>query len=456
MNLMKEAWLNETAYVRDDRKKWARGWYRVKQVLKAENAKGKIRREEGDLEKEVVWRREVISEDPSSAEVEMLHSLEQRLKIRDLEDAKRWRLRSRVSWLSTKDAPLRYFFAKLRAKWAKESLRAIELDDGTVSTDAEEILQEIQRFYQVLYTAEEDTEERSRARDEVIGLMVWGAMRNEDSKAFILLNKVCRKLRLNTLQDLWGNREKINIRSWGVETDPTAWLDRWRLLWLGSSLFKHKIWIWRIIRRGLPTFGRMARWGVVEGSCQFCWREEESVEHLMWDCRRLRRRTSWVISAVGGEQCESSTFFQVLDCALKEHKFNPGPLILLSEHCRWSWYERNQWIYEGEGVAISNKHILDEVIANLAAVTRNTSGDRKERIQRHNEIFVSHLERMIDLWEKREEAVSNLLRECLPEAEREEVELECRDRCVRESSDSESSYSNDSSEEDTTDSSSQA
>ncbi|KAL3695762.1 hypothetical protein R1sor_009838 [Riccia sorocarpa] len=133
MNLVKEAWLNETAYVRDDRRKWARGWYRVKQVLKAErDAKEKIRREEGDLEKEVAWRREVISEDPSPAEVEMLHSLEQRLKIHDLEDAKRWRLRSRVSWLSTEDAPSRYFFAKLRAKWAKESLRTIELDDGTV------------------------------------------------------------------------------------------------------------------------------------------------------------------------------------------------------------------------------------------------------------------------------------------------------------------------------------
>ncbi|KAL3696937.1 hypothetical protein R1sor_011013 [Riccia sorocarpa] len=172
MNLVKEAWLNETAYVRDDRRKWARRWYRVKQVLKAErDAKEKIRREEGELDKEVAWRREVILEDPSPAEVEMLDSLEQRLKIRDLEDAKRWRLCSRVRWLSTEDAPSRYFFAKLRAKWAKESLRAIELEDGMVSTDAEEILQELQRFYQVLYTAEEDTEERSRARDEVIGLV---------------------------------------------------------------------------------------------------------------------------------------------------------------------------------------------------------------------------------------------------------------------------------------------
>ncbi|KAL3689108.1 hypothetical protein R1sor_015417 [Riccia sorocarpa] len=135
------------------------------------DAKATPKREEGSLEAEVAWRRQMLSEDPSAEEIETLESLEKRLKARELEDAKSWKVRSRVKWLSVEEAPSRYFFAKLRANWAKESLNALETEDGTVSTDTEEILQEIHSFYQILYTAEEESEEWSQAHDEVIGLV---------------------------------------------------------------------------------------------------------------------------------------------------------------------------------------------------------------------------------------------------------------------------------------------
>ncbi|KAL3679843.1 hypothetical protein R1sor_022799 [Riccia sorocarpa] len=166
------AWKDESVYVRDDRRRWARSWHRVRNLLKQVRNEGEAKRkEDSKLAEEVKWRREQVNEESSVPELDMLKTLETRLKEYEINEARVWRLRSREKWLSLDDAPYRYFFAKLRAKWSRESLEALEDEEGAVITDKMEILAEIHTFYQLLYTCETDSLERAETREAVVRLI---------------------------------------------------------------------------------------------------------------------------------------------------------------------------------------------------------------------------------------------------------------------------------------------
>ncbi|KAL3684540.1 hypothetical protein R1sor_002562 [Riccia sorocarpa] len=74
-------------------------------------------------------------------------------------------------WLSVEDAPSRYFFTKLKAKWANESMETLTLDSGESNDDQEEIVEGIHSFYQKLFSADPDTPEKVTARKEVVDLI---------------------------------------------------------------------------------------------------------------------------------------------------------------------------------------------------------------------------------------------------------------------------------------------
>ncbi|KAL3692467.1 hypothetical protein R1sor_006118 [Riccia sorocarpa] len=163
----KTAWLNEAEQVHDSRRRWARGWQRVKQVLhEVRKDKDRIRREESGLAVEIAWRREMITADSSAEEVQALARMEGRLKAQELRDAREWKIRSREKWIGEDAAPARYFFTRLKAKWARESIVALEDQDGVLITDREEIFNEIHQFFQELYTAEDETSDRLQEREE--------------------------------------------------------------------------------------------------------------------------------------------------------------------------------------------------------------------------------------------------------------------------------------------------
>ncbi|KAL3686790.1 hypothetical protein R1sor_013099 [Riccia sorocarpa] len=168
---IRDVWKEELESVRDERRRWARGWTRVKSVLKeARKDRDKKKREEGALAEELAWRRDNLTNDLTAAEVDTLAVLEKRAKEQDLHEAKIWRIRSRERWLSVDEAPTRYFFTKLCAKWAQEAVEALEVNGDEV-TDHEDILSKIHKFYAELFQAEVETEERRVAREEVVGLI---------------------------------------------------------------------------------------------------------------------------------------------------------------------------------------------------------------------------------------------------------------------------------------------
>ncbi|KAL3675782.1 hypothetical protein R1sor_025730 [Riccia sorocarpa] len=136
----KAAWLNEAELVHDSRRRWARGWQRVKQVLcEVQKEKGRVRREESGLAAEIAWRRDMITEDSSAEEVQALARMEGRLKAQELSDAREWKMGSREKWIGEDAAPARYFFTRLKVKWARKAIVALEDKDGEFLTNREEI-----------------------------------------------------------------------------------------------------------------------------------------------------------------------------------------------------------------------------------------------------------------------------------------------------------------------------
>ncbi|KAL3675636.1 hypothetical protein R1sor_025584 [Riccia sorocarpa] len=101
--------------------------------------KAKVRKQAGGLADELAWRRGHLSDNPTVEEVEALANLEKKVKDQEIHEVRVWRIRCREKWLTVEDAPSRYFFTKLRAKWAKEAIEALEVEDEIVS-DQEEIL----------------------------------------------------------------------------------------------------------------------------------------------------------------------------------------------------------------------------------------------------------------------------------------------------------------------------
>ncbi|KAL3681966.1 hypothetical protein R1sor_024922 [Riccia sorocarpa] len=617
---VQEAWENETAIVKDDRRRWARGWIRVKRVLQeVHKEKEEQRRREGNLEKEVAWRKENLSEEPSEEEVKTLEELESRLREKQLEEARRWRIRSRTKWLAEEEAPSRYFFAKMKAKWAQEKIEALEEDEGEVTTDRQEILDKIHQFYSDLFSAEECTEDRRQAREAVVGTVssqlteeesdrmsrvsdqkeieevvfrlkknkapgidgltaevlqlcwefvgadcvkfvhaVWAkkSMLATDCQAVIRLihkggtrqllgvNKVKRSLwgseaallllnsmpmqeapALNTILRAWfvykkelafsqdscvvpsslpvsslrafwlimkrsiaedrcldtllkslkhtkmeqavgttSWREIMQInegrgveevatgaasfqnwlaqvevvdtdlhklqgwkwsdgaavldtwkrstqdwsklacrkarkyqgmnRRWGVAEEPEEWAAaaRWRHLWSGAAPMRNKIWIWRMLQKGLFTLDRAKKWGKSDGICMFCQQEEESLTHLFWDCRRLRARIQWIGCVILGDSRGHPTLLQVMDAALKCHSTQPGPLILLSEFCRAVWLERNKRLFEEVSMAHPNWVVAATMKETIQIVIRNARGEAGARRKTKCEEFVQHLD----------------------------------------------------------------
>ncbi|KAL3693100.1 hypothetical protein R1sor_006751 [Riccia sorocarpa] len=174
-----------------------------------------------------------------------------------------------------------------------------------------------------------------------------------------------------------GPRDQSKLSDYWLTTEvSTQWDWRWKKLWNSQVLIKHKLWLWRLLQFGLPTLERAAKWQVSDGVCTFCHRDQETVEHLMWSCPRLRFRTQWIGEAVLGQGIGFPSFLQVLDMALDGGSTNPVPLLILSEHCKSSWLERNQAVFNEE---ISQKHpkaIISTVAAQTRAFEKRLSGSR--------------------------------------------------------------------------------
>ncbi|KAL3682769.1 hypothetical protein R1sor_000791 [Riccia sorocarpa] len=317
-------------------------------------------------------------------------------------------------------ASSRYFFAKLKSKWRRESLEALELEDGVITTDKGEIMDGVQRFYQGLFQAEVDTVDRQEARRKVISLInnsitseeSLGISRLPDKKEIegvdfgmknnkapgqdgLTAEMVKQPTRAWT-QLLW--RKNLSFKGlscrWEVPRDSQEWERRWTLIWNGCSNLRFKLGIWRILHRGFPTLSRAAKWSVSSGLCPACSLEVETIPHLFWEYIKIRDRVDWVWLAIGGEG-GIPTFLHAIDKVLLIHKVNPGPLILLIEHCRVTWLTRNSLVFNGRKVNVSVHAIMLDVQTHMNASL---------------ELFIDHVTEVTNLHVHCRSLVSRILR----------------------------------------------
>ncbi|KAL3697159.1 hypothetical protein R1sor_011235 [Riccia sorocarpa] len=137
-------------------------------------------------------------------------------------------------------------------------------------------------------------------------------------------------------------------RRWEEPTCPVIWDKRWRSVWNDPIPFRQKIWFWRLLNLGVITGDWAAKWRVSDGGCERCQSAKETLEHLLWDCLRVRRRAEWVSNVIMGDGIGKPSFLQVLDRALQNHSCNPGMLLSMYEFTWQIWKERNRFVFDNK------------------------------------------------------------------------------------------------------------
>ncbi|KAL3677115.1 hypothetical protein R1sor_027063 [Riccia sorocarpa] len=141
-------------------------------------------------------------------------------------------------------------------------------------------------------------------------------------------------------------------RRWDEHVDSELWRIRWREVWEGPILFTQKMWLWRILNIGVITGDWAAKWGVADGTCIRCNLAKEPLEHLLWDCQKVRGQAEWLSHVIMGAGIGKPSFLQVVDHALSYHTRNPGMVMLIYEFTWLVWKERNRFVFDAnESVA---------------------------------------------------------------------------------------------------------
>ncbi|KAL3693630.1 hypothetical protein R1sor_007281 [Riccia sorocarpa] len=96
-------------------------------------------REMFDLRLEVASRR-MLAEQEEGRENQndnecKLKEAEEKLRKHEQSEATAWRLRSRNKWLKEGEAPARYFYAQIKARFRRETIQKLKQEDGADTTD---------------------------------------------------------------------------------------------------------------------------------------------------------------------------------------------------------------------------------------------------------------------------------------------------------------------------------
>ncbi|KAL3676175.1 hypothetical protein R1sor_026123 [Riccia sorocarpa] len=194
-------------------------------------------------------------------------------------------------------------------------------------------------------------------------------------------------------------------KSWGVLDTDEVWKERWRLLWHA----KHKSWMWRTLLRGFPTLERLAKWRMSDGRCVLCQQEEETLEHLMWNCGKLRGRVYWISEVILGPGIGNPSLLQVLDKCLQEHKGNPVLFILLYEHCRTSWLERNAVVFNNDHQFKAASQIVITVGEICTGMGRRLLEEKKEALYNARDTVIAKARDVLRVQQNRQEASRRLM-----------------------------------------------
>ncbi|KAL3679581.1 hypothetical protein R1sor_022537 [Riccia sorocarpa] len=167
-----DAWMNHPAGVSDPQIKWTLGWSRVKAVLSNKRrTEAQTNGSIGEKRLELAALRACIQADYSERMRSRVLTLEKELRNWELNEAKKWRLRSRVRWMEEGEAPSRYFFTQLRAKQTRDSMLFLRKEDGSETQKESEVKSMVTDYFQDQFTCPEPVPANLHLRNEVLKLV---------------------------------------------------------------------------------------------------------------------------------------------------------------------------------------------------------------------------------------------------------------------------------------------
>ncbi|KAL3689560.1 hypothetical protein R1sor_015869 [Riccia sorocarpa] len=200
-------------------------------------------------------------------------------------------------------------------------------------------------------------------------------------------------------------------RYWGMSTEPATWLTRWKQLWQGASLPRHKIGLWRFLQQGFATLHRAAKWHVSDGICRLCRNAQETLIHLVWECSCIQERVRWVAEVISVDNRGLNSFGHTLDVALRLHRQQPMALILLWLHCSMCWKERNKVIFDNTLTRLSIGQMIQGLKAFTGGVCRQRRGEVGDRMKASIEEFFLNANSVWMEHRRRNRVVISLLQE---------------------------------------------
>ncbi|KAL3687340.1 hypothetical protein R1sor_013649 [Riccia sorocarpa] len=146
---------------------------------------------------------------------------------------------------------------------------------------------------------------------------------------------------------------KVNNR-WEVTDERNKWRTRWKQLWSGTTKTRSKVHLWGYLRQGYFTNSKAYEWGLADGICARYGLEKETYTHAVWNCPRLRERTTWISWLFFSEEQRTTStqghkqLLSVMDQALKNHGRHQAHILLLLAALRINWDERNEATFKGK------------------------------------------------------------------------------------------------------------
>lgn len=173
-------------------------------------------------------------------------------------------------------------------------------------------------------------------------------------------------------------------RRWRVNLTAEQWVSIWKRLC--SSLTLHKDWIliWQVLNHGFFHNKRARTWGMNDGICPCCHNQVETIEHMFFECRFVRRRWATIAVCLMGSRLAppftKGTLGEIIYARIWQAKRNPVPLVIIVEMVASIWRERNTISFRGDRSQIPISHLLRVAEDHGRALMMTSESERKRRM----------------------------------------------------------------------------
>ena len=169
--------------------------------------------------KQILWT-ELANENTAESETtnETLEMIEKHIVHLEQEKLEASKFRSRLQWINEGEKSTRYFFAMEKRNYIGKTMFTIIKEDGTLSTDQREIIQEQERFYRQIY---QSNKEISFGIINTTGITISSQHRNELEEEITLneLTTAIKELKINKTPGCDGIAAEFYKEYW-TELEP--------------------------------------------------------------------------------------------------------------------------------------------------------------------------------------------------------------------------------------------